>query len=47
MNQAATEMSTKVQVSGLAKKMLRYRWVCYGILLFTYVFVYEGGVRLG
>ncbi|BAF59945.1 sugar phosphate permease [Pelotomaculum thermopropionicum SI] len=42
MSQAATETSTnKVQVSSqLAKKMLRYRWVCYGILLFTYVFVY-------
>jgi len=40
MSQAATRVGTKAELSDLAKKMLRYRWVCYGILLFTYVFVY-------
>ncbi|MCX5860621.1 MAG: MFS transporter [Deltaproteobacteria bacterium] len=29
-----------VQFSDLAKQMLRYRWVCYGMLLLTYIFVY-------
>ncbi len=27
-------------VADLAKKMLRYRWLCYGMLLLTYIFVY-------
>jgi sugar phosphate permease len=27
-------------VSSLAKKMLSYRWICYGMLLLTYIFVY-------
>lgn len=40
MNQAAAELGTKAQLSDKARKMLSYRWVCYGILLFTYVFVY-------
>jgi sugar phosphate permease len=29
-----------VQFSDLAQQMLRYRWVCYGMLLLTYIFVY-------
>ena len=29
-----------VKFSDLAKQMLRYRWVCYGMLLLTYIFVY-------
>ena len=28
------------QIATLAKKMLTYRWVCYGMLLLTYIFVY-------
>jgi len=32
--------SGNVQFSDLAKQMLRYRWVCYGMLLLTYIFVY-------
>lgn len=28
------------QTAELAKKMLSYRWVCYGMLLLTYIFVY-------
>lgn len=28
------------QFASLAKKMLTYRWVCYGMLLLTYIFVY-------
>jgi sugar phosphate permease len=28
------------QIAALAKKMLTYRWVCYGMLLLTYIFVY-------
>jgi len=28
------------QIAELAKKMLTYRWVCYGMLLLTYIFVY-------
>src|SRR5208283_136602 len=27
-------------VADLAKRMLRYRWLCYGMLLLTYIFVY-------
>lgn len=30
----------KGQIEELAKKMLSYRWVCYGMLLLTYIFVY-------
>ena len=30
----------KGQFAELAKKMLTYRWVCYGMLLLTYIFVY-------
>lgn len=30
----------KEQMADLARKMLRYRWICYGILLLTYIFVY-------
>jgi len=41
VSQIVTEVgNTKVQISELAKKMLRIRWLFYGILLFTYVFVY-------
>ena len=32
--------AVNVQFSDLAKQMLRYRWVCYGMLLLTYIFVY-------
>ncbi len=28
------------QFSDLARQMLSYRWVCYGMLLLTYIFVY-------
>ena len=40
-----TEMSIEISASGkpaasLAKRMLRYRWYCYGMLLLTYLFVY-------
>src|SRR5512145_2547672 len=41
VSQISAEISsTKLQVSELAKKMLRYRWICYGMLLLTYIFVY-------
>jgi sugar phosphate permease len=30
----------KEHFADLARKMLRYRWICYGILLLTYIFVY-------
>lgn len=29
-----------LQFSDLAKQMLTYRWICYGMLLLTYIFVY-------
>jgi sugar phosphate permease len=29
-----------IQSSDLAKQMLQYRWICYGMLLLTYIFVY-------
>jgi sugar phosphate permease len=31
---------SKAEFDSLAKRMLRYRWVCYGMLLLTYIFVY-------
>ena len=31
---------SREQVSDLGRKMLRYRWLCYGVLLLTYIFVY-------
>ena len=31
---------SREQVADLGRKMLRYRWLCYGILLLTYIFVY-------
>lgn len=31
---------SKAQFADLAKSMLRYRWLCYGMLLLTYIFVY-------
>jgi len=31
---------SKAEFASLAKRMLRYRWVCYGMLLLTYIFVY-------
>lgn len=40
MSQASTELGARAGLSDLAKKMLRYRWVCYGMLLLTYFFVY-------
>ncbi|MHC1725649.1 MAG: MFS transporter [Syntrophobacteraceae bacterium] len=33
-------LTAEVRLPDLARKMLRYRWVCYGMLLLTYVFVY-------
>ncbi|MGB9588895.1 MAG: MFS transporter, partial [Armatimonadota bacterium] len=30
----------QTQLSELAREMLRYRWICYGMLLLTYIFVY-------
>lgn len=40
-----SEVTVGLSVSGtesasLAKRMLRYRWLCYGMLLLTYIFVY-------
>ncbi len=41
MSQITGEISISMaQVSDLAKRMLRYRWLCYGMLLLTYIFVY-------
>ena len=31
---------SREQFADLAKGMLRYRWLCYGMLLLTYIFVY-------
>ena len=31
---------SKPKFSDLARRMLRYRWLCYGMLLLTYIFVY-------
>lgn len=41
MSQISAQVSVgKVQLSDLAKRMLRYRWLCYGMMLLTYIFVY-------
>lgn len=41
MSQFAAEIgTTQTQIHELAKRMLRYRWICYGMLLLTYIFVY-------
>lgn len=41
VSQFAAEIgTTQTQIHELAKRMLRYRWVCYGMLLLTYIFVY-------
>ncbi len=41
MSGFAAELSfTKGDINELAKKMLRYRWICYGMLLLSYIFVY-------
>lgn len=41
MSQSGVGTSTgNLQFSNLAKQMLRYRWVCYGMMLLTYIFVY-------
>ncbi|MEN6438258.1 MAG: MFS transporter [Syntrophobacter sp.] len=41
MSEAATGIAIPAaQVSELGRRMLRYRWVCYGMLLLTYIFVY-------
>ncbi|HMK36257.1 MAG TPA: MFS transporter [Desulfomonilaceae bacterium] len=41
MSQSSVEArAVNVEFSGLAKQMLNYRWVCYGMLLLTYIFVY-------
>ena len=41
MNQSsAVSDPGKAQFSSLANQMLTYRWVCYGMLLLTYIFVY-------
>jgi len=31
---------SKTELASLAQRMLRYRWLCYGMLLLTYIFVY-------
>jgi len=33
-------VALNLQFSDVAQKMLRYRWICYGMLLLTYIFVY-------
>ncbi len=41
MSEYVAEVSrAKGEPAELAKRMLRYRWVCYGMLLLTYIFVY-------
>jgi len=41
VSQFAAEIgTTQTQIHELAKRMLRYRWICYGMLLLTYIFVY-------
>src|SRR5512137_1231279 len=41
MNQAVAEaIDGKAKIAVLGKKMLRYRWITYGMFLLTYIFVY-------
>ena len=41
MSQAVAEtVDAKAKIAVLGKKMLRYRWITYGMFLLTYIFVY-------
>ncbi|AFM27948.1 MFS transporter [Desulfomonile tiedjei] len=41
MSQSNVEtVAGSMQYSDLAAQMLKYRWICYGMLLLTYIFVY-------
>ncbi len=41
MSQAVAEtIDAKAKIAVLGKKMLRYRWITYGMFLLTYIFVY-------